>query len=111
MKEGKQGSYSRNSAYVEIEADRGDSYDELLQRAATTFKLLPRANKLLTLFRGNGVAVIDQMLQVRSKKVPWTLGNYLQVTKRSPAQTKLGVGYLPKTTFGNTVSISTPCIY
>ena len=99
MKEGKKGSYTRCSPYAEVEAERSDCYSEVVRRAAEQFDLSPRKGKILSLFRPNGAAVMDKELQVRGKKVPWTLGNYMLATKRSPAQTKLGIGYLPVTAF------------
>ena len=70
MKEGKKGSYTRCSPYAEVEAERSDCYSEVVRRAAEQFDLSPRKGKILSLFRPNGAAVMDQELQVRGKKVP-----------------------------------------
>ena len=93
MKEGKQkGSFTRCSPYVEMEADRNDCYNEVVTEqviGSTSLQRKVTHTQSLSLFRANGVVVKDHELQLKGRKLPWTLGNYLLTTKRSHAQTKL----------------------
>ena len=84
---------------MEIEVDRNDSYTELVERAAEAFSLSEKPGQMLMLFKMNGSTIPNSSLTVKEKKREWTLGNYLLATKKSPAQTKLGVGYLSNTAF------------
>jgi len=99
MVEGKQGTVSRvkSGSLIEINAYRGDSYSVIARKAAKKCQLTQVAGNLsLALFKLNGALILDEEVTINGKTRPWTLGNYLLLMKKSPANIKLGVGYRSK---------------
>ena len=82
------------NAIVEMKAYRSDSYASFVKRAADKLNLRIEKNKILSLFKLNGARVLDEDIVVKCRQKPWTLGNYLLLMKKSPATTKMGIGYL-----------------
>ena len=79
---------------TEIEAQRSDSYCDIIERASKVLNLPTSPGKQLALFKYNGVAIVDSDLTVKGEKKKWTLGSYLLACKKSPSQVKFGVGYV-----------------
>ena len=63
------------SELVEIEADRNDSYSELVDRAVEALKLPDGKN--FTLYKYNTARIPDTDLNVKGSRKKWSLGNYL----------------------------------
>lgn len=95
MVEGRRGTFSRVKcgSLIEINACRGDSYSVIACKAAKKCRLAHVENKTLSLFKLNGVLILDEEVTINGKIRPWTLGNYLLLMKKSSANIKLGVGY------------------
>ena len=79
---------------TEIEAQRSDSYCDIIERASKVLNLPTSPGKSIALFKYNGVAIVDSDLTVKGEKKKWTLGSYLLACKKSPSQVKFGVGYV-----------------
>lgn len=95
MKEGRPGVYGRaKSPLVEVEAYRTDSYKAFVDKAARKCHLVPRKNKVISLFKLNGARVLDEPITVKNKVKQWTLGNYLLLMRKSPNSVKMGIGYV-----------------
>ena len=95
MSETNTGTFRRKSKarFIEIEARRSDTYESFAKKAAVALRisLIPRSK--LTLFKvNNGAAIANDHLSIQGKARLWTLGNYLQVVKKSPNNVKIGCG-------------------
>ena len=99
MKEVRQGVFKPNSPPIAVDVGRSYSYSKTMQAGKSALGLARKAGKTLNLFKVNGTALQDTSLTVNDKKLQWTLGNFLLKNKRSPAQTKLGIGYLCDSAF------------
>lgn len=95
MKESRPGVFARaKQPFVEIEANKSDSYTVFARKAAIKCRLgSEEKGKVLSLFKLNGARVLNESVTVKGKQKPWTLGNYLLLMKKSPSNVKLGVGY------------------
>ena len=78
---------------TEIEAQRSDSYRDIIECASKVLNIQPILGKSLALFKYNGVTIVDSDLTVKGGK-KWTLGSYLLACKKSPSQVKFGIGYV-----------------
>ena len=77
---------------TEIEAQRGDSYRDIIECASKVLNLPRIPGKPLALFKYNGVTIVDSDLTVKGEKKKWTLGSYLLACKKSLSQVKFGIG-------------------
>lgn len=89
MKKAKRGAFVRDGVPVELVLDRGDEYEDVLDKASEVLELpeVP-AEHHLTLLTSGGAVI--------PKKVDWTLGDYLRQMHKAPAQVRLGIGVLKK---------------
>ena len=78
-----------------MEASREDDYLTLAQKAALKCEMPCRRGKLLSLFKSNGARILNEDITIKGKKKPWSLGRYLQLLKKAPHNTKIGIGYVP----------------
>ena len=81
-----------DSNLEEIEANRDDSYEDIISRVVTALHL-PKVGQTFALYRPNTAHIPNADLTVNLQKRKWTLGNYLLVLKKSPSQIKFGVGF------------------
>lgn len=65
-----------------------------MKRAAKKCGLNDIMNKELSLFKLNGARVLDNEITISGRQRSWTLGNYLQLLKKSPSAVKMGVGHV-----------------
>ena len=95
MRENRSGSFVKGkSPYVEIKASKSDQYEDFAKTAARKLNLGPAKGKVLSLFKLNGARVLNDSISLRKKVVPWTLGHYLSLMKKSASSVRLGVGYV-----------------
>jgi len=95
MTESREGLFVRGkSPLLEIKANKGDSYEGFVSKAAKNCQLKAEQGKILQLFKMNGARILNETVSVNGKKKPWTVGNYLAMLHRSPTSIKLGVGYV-----------------
>lgn len=97
MSESRQGVFSKEkSPYVEMSVSRSDPYSIVAKKAAEKCRLNYCKNKVLSLFKLNGVRILNESVNVNGKLKPWTLGSYIQMIKKSPKNVKIGVGYVAR---------------
>ena len=91
MKETRPGVFARvQSPFIEVRVGKADSYD---RKAAHSCRLKKQHGKKICLFKLNGAMILNEPLKIKKKNKPWTIGNYLLLTKKSASTTKLGVSY------------------
>ena len=91
------GAYSRAKCpYIEIDARKSDTYPAFAARAAQKCGLREEPESELALFKLNGARILDEVIFIKGKSKPWTLGNYLLLMKKSPSSVKIGVCAIPK---------------
>ena len=81
--------FKTDGDYVEVKANRSDSYNVLRGRLERKFQ----KKESCCLLQTNGAKVLNEKLIVRGKRYPWTLGKYLQHLHLSPDMLKLGIGF------------------
>ena len=96
MKPSKGGTFRRASNHFEMEAMKDDDYNAFAQRAAEACSISTKKGMVLTLFKMNGAVIRDvpMMLKGYRKEKSWTIGNYLQLMRKSASQVKIGVGLM-----------------
>ena len=96
MKPNKVGTFHKASNHVEMEALKDDDYDAFMKRAVEACNISAKEGKVLTLFKMNGAVIRDVpvMLKGYCSERPWTIGNYLQLMKKSASQVKIGIGLM-----------------
>ena len=95
MEKSQKGLYKRakNAQYYEVLVERSADYKSFAEAAAGKLKLegYSTDSNELQLYRGDGTIITNQMPDGRS----WTLGGYLTLIGRQPAQARFGVAYVP----------------
>jgi len=109
MKGGRQGKHTKETP-LEIQASRGDTYEQFVKRAAQKYNLKAVSGKEISLFKMNGARILNETIAVDKNEKPWTLGNYLRMLKKSAATVKIGVGYV-KTAVVIDLSKEQVCLY
>ena len=95
MTESKEGLFVRGkSPLLEIKANKGDSYEAFVSKAAKNCQLKSEQGKILQLFKMNGARILNETVSVNGKQRPWTVGNYLAILHKSTSSIKLGIGYV-----------------
>jgi hypothetical protein len=89
MRKSKSGSFVRDGVAVELVLDRGDEYEDVLDKASEVIDLpkVPAGHHLTLLTTGGAII---------PKKVDWTVGSYLRQMHKAPAQLRLGIGVIKK---------------
>ena len=94
MKETRPGVFARvQSPFIEVRVGKADGYEMFARKAAHSCRLKKQNGKNICLFKLNGAMILNEPLKIKKKNKPWTIGNYLLLTKKSASTTKLGVGY------------------
>ena len=79
---------------MEIQADRSNSYTDVIDQARREFLMQPSEGKKIILFRHTGAVISDAPVSIKGKEKKWSLGCYLLASKKSPSQVKFGIGEL-----------------
>ena len=90
--------YVAHTDFTEFEASRHDTYDEFARKAAFAVGLIDEEDDgVLSLFKPVAGAIIPStdITNRDGKKVPWTLGSYLQRARKGAESVFFGVGYIP----------------
>ena len=94
MEEIKYGVYSRASHFMEIQANRSNSYSDVIDLVRHEFVIQPSEGKKIILFQHTGAVMSDAPVTIKGTKRKWSLGAYLLACKKSPSQIKFGIGEL-----------------
>ena len=93
MTQSKGGLFTRGkSSLVEIKANKSDSYEAFVNKAAKKYQLQIHPRKTLHLFKINGARILNESVLVNGKSRPWTVGNYLSMLRKGAGSVKIGVG-------------------
>lgn len=65
MEETKSGVYSRASHFMEIQADRSNSYSDVIDLARREFVIQPSEGKKIMLFRHTGAVISDAPVTIK----------------------------------------------
>lgn len=74
-----------------MECLKTDTYLTLSNKAATKCSIPYQDGYEPLLFKVNGTFIVDEDITIKGKIKPWTLGRYLQLTKKAPYNLKIGV--------------------
>ena len=97
------GTYKKKGNYVEVAVDSDSCYDAVaavgaealgLETPTTDDEDCQLQNGPLSLFRTDGTIICDEPIQSRLGSRRWSIGLYSSHFKKTPAQLRLGVGYL-----------------
>ena len=95
----RRGTYIRESPLLEISASKEDTYYTFVERAAEFVSLDKPAedsNQVLVLFRPVVGSIVPDGDLIKEVSKPWTLGNYILKSHKSPESLKFGVGLVTK---------------
>ena len=93
MTKSKEGLFSRGKhPLIEIKANKNDSYQTFVNKAARKCGMQAQSGKTLHLFKLSGARILNEQVSVNGKNRPWTVGNYLAMLRKGAASVKMGVG-------------------
>ena len=82
--------YERDGGYVEVRMRRTLHYSSFAAEALEALNFEDEeGDGEPTIFRVDGTVVPEEAIN----DLPWTIGRYLKLIQKTPAQLKLGVGY------------------
>ena len=86
--------FSRASHFMEIQANRSNSYTDVIDLARREFLMQPSEEKKIVLFRHTGAVISYAPVAIKGKEKKWSLRSYWLACKMSPSQIKFGIGEL-----------------
>ena len=97
------GSYRKKGNYVEVKLEQDSSYDQVAFSGVQALNVdepisededYNMRNGPLTLFGADGTVIRNEPVDTNFGPKSWTIGLYLNQFRKTPAQLKIGVGYL-----------------
>lgn len=104
MKHGRKG-YVKSSAFYDVSLNKSDTYVSVIRKICDAIG--EDCCDEMRLFNGKGAVIPDQCLDIREKKVDWTIGSFLLKRHSSPDKVSFGIGIVdedeprPKKAKGN----------
>lgn len=91
MERTQKGGIRKVGDYYEVSLSGDDSYSQCVNKALNTLSLDYDKEGCPCLCRLNGCRIVDDDLNVGSRRLPWTLSNYIDAVGLKSHQIKLGI--------------------